>query len=640
MTWLAPWIAFWVLAATVPALLLLYVLRLRRARQVVPTTTLWTAAAEDLQANTPFQRLRRNLLLLLQLVALAMLALAVAQPRLETAAGRGARTVLLIDCSASMQAVDGAGMRFDLAIKSAKDAVDRLHPGTWFGESPGQTMIVAMGSEAEIVQPFTGSRAALRAALDRMAPQDTSARIERALAMGRAWAAEPDPDAPRAIGEPARLEIFTDGGLSDLDDATLLGAETLVHVVGETDAENRSVHVVAGERDPDDPNQVQVFATLWNWTQHPREERVQMSVGGSAVHVEDVTLPPATLDDEGVLRPGARDMVFTQTHSPGEALVEVRLVGDDALPLDDAGWTVVPAVERLGVHLVSEQPEFWSRAFSVVPFADVTSGNDADASGSGITVFDGVAPATLPDGPTMSINTELPSSLLDWGPRRGAESVVIGDPRHPVLRGGAPDDMWVRAPQGVTADAAVRVVLRGADGPLALAWEEEGHRRVHIAFDPTESTWPLDPTFVSFLIDAVEWMAWRGDQVGGATTAGERASVRLPEGVASATATGRGGVTRQLSARSGRRVGWGPVETSGPWVVRWESPTAGHRFVAIRMPVRTEGDLRVPDSMHIGGEEARFAGDAAVSAPLWPWAVFASLAVLLIEWAVYTSRIR
>ncbi len=640
MTWLTPWSAFWVLVTLVPVLLALYILRLRRGRQLVPTTTLWTAAAEDIQANTPFQRLRRNLLLLLQLVAIAMLALAVAQPRLETAAGRGARTVLLIDCSASMQAVAGGRTRFERAIEAAGRVVDRLHPGTWFGSSTGQTMVVAMGDQAEIVQPFTGSSAALHAALARVSPRDTSASLERALAMSRAWAAEPDPDAPRATGAAARLEIFTDGGLRDVEQAALLDADTLVHLVGATDAANRSVQAVAAERDPDDPDQIQVFASLWNWTTSERQERVQMSVGGGALHVEDVTLPAAIEREDGTIQPGTRDMVFTQVHSPGASLVEVRVVGEDSLPLDDAAWTVVPEVERLRVRLVSKNPAFWSRALSVVPSVDVLVGADV-APDIDLTVYDGVSPTEVPDGPTLSINTPFPSTLLEWGPTRSAESVVIGDPRHAVLRGGSPDDLWARAPQTVVADPAVRQVLRGAEGPLVLAWQEGGHRRLHVAFDPTESTWPLDTTFVSFLVDAIEWMAWRGDQAGGgAAMAGESASVRVPEGVETAVATGRGGVSRQLRVRSGNRAGWGPVETSGPWVVRWEEPEVGHRFVAVRVPVQDEGDLRVPSSLRIGDRTPAVAAGAAGSVPLWPWAIAVAIVVLLIEWGVYTSRIR
>ncbi len=207
MTLFTPWAAFWLLLALVPLLLALYLLRLRRARQVVPSTSLWMEAAEDIQANVPFQRLRLNLLLALQLLALLLVGLAVAQPRFESAAGRGGRTVLLIDRSASMKANDGEGnrSRFDDAIKQAVEAIERLHPGGWFADSGGSTMIVSLGETARIEQPFTSSRRALLDALGRMTPADTRGRLSEGLAMARAWASQPDPDNPRAIGEPARM---------------------------------------------------------------------------------------------------------------------------------------------------------------------------------------------------------------------------------------------------------------------------------------------------------------------------------------------------------------------------------------------------------------------------------------------------
>ena len=63
----------------VPAVVAMYLLRLRRTETVVPSTLLWQRLAADVEANAPWQRLRRSLLFLLQLLLVAILALLAAQ---------------------------------------------------------------------------------------------------------------------------------------------------------------------------------------------------------------------------------------------------------------------------------------------------------------------------------------------------------------------------------------------------------------------------------------------------------------------------------------------------------------------------------------------------------------------------------
>ena len=91
-------------ALAIPALLVLYFLKLRRREMAVSSTILWKKAIQDLQVNAPFQRLRRNLLLLLQLLILLFLILALAKPVANVSRTPGSTTVILIDRSASMSA--------------------------------------------------------------------------------------------------------------------------------------------------------------------------------------------------------------------------------------------------------------------------------------------------------------------------------------------------------------------------------------------------------------------------------------------------------------------------------------------------------------------------------------------------------
>jgi Ca-activated chloride channel family protein len=131
MTFLTPLLAGIAAAVAVPTLLILYFLKLRRRDVEVSTTLLWKQAIQDMQANAPFQRLRRNILLLLQLLALAGALLALAQPEIRGELTPGQELVLIIDRSASMQSTDGSPddprarqTRLDRAKAQALEMVD------------------------------------------------------------------------------------------------------------------------------------------------------------------------------------------------------------------------------------------------------------------------------------------------------------------------------------------------------------------------------------------------------------------------------------------------------------------------------------------------------------------------------------
>src|ERR1700688_1858615 len=86
--------AWFILAGVPVGIIALYFLKLRRRPVRVPSTILWRRSLEDLHVNSLFQRLRRNLLLFLQLLMIGLALLALAGPRVNGTTEQGRRFVL------------------------------------------------------------------------------------------------------------------------------------------------------------------------------------------------------------------------------------------------------------------------------------------------------------------------------------------------------------------------------------------------------------------------------------------------------------------------------------------------------------------------------------------------------------------
>ena len=161
MSVLSPIVGALLFAAVAVPLLALYFLRLRRTRRVVSSSLPWVRRTEDLRANAPFQRIRPSLLLFLQMLLLALLALAVAQPIVRGWGVRGGRVVMLIDCSASMGTLDGAGggARLAEAKRQAIARAESLQGGGLFASTGPEIMVIAFADTAQVCTPFTTSLA-------------------------------------------------------------------------------------------------------------------------------------------------------------------------------------------------------------------------------------------------------------------------------------------------------------------------------------------------------------------------------------------------------------------------------------------------------------------------------------------------
>ena len=467
MTFLTPWLGALAAAIAVPSLLILYFLKLRRRNLEVSTTLLWKKAIQDLQANAPFQKLRRNLLLFLQLLILAGVCVALAQPRLKAQVLRTQRHIILIDRSASMTARDGQPIsgqpttRLDDAQKQAIATVDSLREGGVLSRGiADEAMIIAFGTSAEVLQPFTSDKATLTTAIKAIKPIDGPTSIDEAFRLARAHRPTrtlDDRTTGQAIaiegligGDPVTIHLFTDGRIPDASQAkaTVAGDEIIYHRIGTTNAPNVGIVDLRADRAFENPTRLNVFVGIESNEPTQRGVDVELLIDGVVAGLKSTFIPAATFRAEeskdGVPTPtptqpqanptNANDPSTTAKPQPvgsiisgvggvvfpidraQSALVSVRLRGvgtgeaveGDVLSLDDSAWLVVPPSKRLNVALVTTGNVYLRAALEGYPLArlqeltpaqydaDSRAGKTADFD---VVVFDGSLPPAPADAP-------------------------------------------------------------------------------------------------------------------------------------------------------------------------------------------------------------------------------------------------
>ena len=125
MKFLNPW--GFLYGGVIIVIILLYMLKPRHTQLVVSSTYLWDKTLKDMEASRPWQKLKNNILMILQILIAILLVLAIARPYIA-ATSIHSDMVVLLDCSASMQADDVAPTRFEKAKGEVLKLVDGMMP--------------------------------------------------------------------------------------------------------------------------------------------------------------------------------------------------------------------------------------------------------------------------------------------------------------------------------------------------------------------------------------------------------------------------------------------------------------------------------------------------------------------------------
>ena len=626
--------AFYLLAF-LPIVVLLHFLKLRRQRYVVPSVMLWLEAIEDMKANVPFQRLRNSLLLPLQILFLLVVVGGVARPALRQFGGLAEQSIVIIDTSASMGAMDLGETRLDVAKGEALRLINQLG-------ADGQMMIMDTSRPPHnIRQAFTSDTEKLRQAIENLSVVHTPPTLKAVFDSVAVYASVPG--AQVAQNPDAAGVIFISDNFGALPDSA--NSIQLQKIGLGKRSENIAIIQFSVTRALTPPNRYQVLVGVQNFADTPKEFQVQLGIEGKPFFAdESVVLPPK--ETTSILFSLKDDERFY-----GQ-VVTARLDIDDDLSVDNVAATILHPPPKWKVLLVSDrnQPPL-SAILKTDPHVVLNQVQTSDYHGTGgndILIFDQFVPDPLPEGNVVFLN---PIGGLPFMPSQenSQPTQIIGQhPTHEVMRDVSLIDLEIKASLSVQLPLwGIPLVETNQTPPIWLG-EQDNQRVVVFGFDPFDldvsnfaTSIPSAPILMS---QCLEWL--------GAVTSsiqpdlvktGEPVRIHLEHisEVERITVQTPDNEVQELQARDSRIV-FTDTTKVGIYTVFVDDEPFGRFAVNLFNP--QESDLSPPEL----GDDPNAAIDTRpvqsdlpeVDREIWGYAAFLALVLLIVEWWIYHQNRR
>ncbi len=608
-------------------IILLYMLRLRRREVIVSSTFLWSQLLQDKEANTPWQKLRRNLLLILQLIILALLVLALARPFLTVPAISAARVALLLDASASMNALDGpeGAPRFVQAQQEALTLLTALSAGS-------EVSIIRAGDPPEVLIPYTQDKSLAGAAIRSAQPGQGGADWLSALTLAAAGG--------EAV-EDFTMVLITDGGLTGLGDLaeSALPGRVRVIPVG-TSSENVALSALAarslGSGAP------QLFAQITNYGDRDAEVVFTLRADNDPLPVfSDRFTVPAGASQPFVSARGLENFDVLQA----SLTTSVNSIGQDLLAADNTAWTVTRAAGERRILLVTDDNLFLEQVLRSLPGLEVFKtrpGLLLPAEPFDLYVFDRTLPEALPSGDILFI---APTGGVDgWfaigGEIQGVTQIEAdtNDERMTFVDFDSVSVLKYRDLRGVSwAD----VLVRADNNPLVIAGDRGGAQIAVFAFALSDTDLPLQIAFPVLMSNLIEWFAPVGSILNPTPAVGEPVLIRPPLDADAVRITGPDGAASTLPADGDQLIF---TDTGTPGVYQVEVFAGGELLQTQAFAV----NLFAPEESSIAPKQVALNGvilaqqspDETGQFEFWPLVAAIALAVLMAEWWFYQRRSR
>ncbi|MEI7576445.1 MAG: BatA and WFA domain-containing protein [Armatimonadota bacterium] len=582
----------WLFAPLGGTILALYLLRMRRQDVRIPASFLWPSHTEEIRANSLFQKLRFNWLLVLQLLIAALACVALARPQFKQKGLLGTTTVIIIDNSASMRATDVSPNRLEQAKSLANEAVSSAGIGD-------QIAILTAANVPKVVSPLSNDPGAHRAALSQLKPTDTEGDMAEALRLAAALVSGIDG---------ARILILSDGCFTKISDFSPGKAAVVYKSIG-VRQENLAIQSLGATKSP---KGTEVYCGVKNFGLNEAKTEVAIYADNKLIQAQKITIP--SLKSAGI-----------RCFAPaGTKVLRAEISTNDLLQADNRLTTLVDPNANLSVLLVAKGDPFLERALLLDTRVSLDTAKELPLSeGKGkpskydLIIFDGVPVQPVESRGVVSLGN---GAVKIDGPK--ADDVKA----HPLLAETGLETLYIDSSKKLDFPAEAVVIASSKDRPL-VAIQEGEQKRVWVGFEPMNSDFPLQvgfPIFVSNLLDFVGSGSQEGEMV---ASTGRSFLYRTNTKIALKTPKEW---TRELEPTDGVITLPG-LQEAGQY-------SLGDKKLTVNLRSDIESDIAVKPDLVLGQSPVKTTQTPYRLADIWRFLALAALGLLAFEWWFYARK--
>ncbi len=474
----------WTLLA-IPILIIIHTLKPKPRPVDVTNLFLWTKVIKERSRNLSFERLKRNLPLLLQILIAGLAAMALAKPTWTYLTAKKGNMVLVIDTSASMKARSESGTRFDQARKKAIHLIEER-------DRDQKILIVEAGKKPVVKSGFIENSSHAQDVVKKLQPTDAAVNLEPAVYLALSFV---DPAAEDL------LYLITDGAAKNFS-ALIKNHPNIRPMIISGGEQNIGITKFEFRQLFDHSDQYEFLLEIKNFNPSSLECPIRLSIDGVGLFERVIALAAEE-----------RKMLIIPYSGLINGIARATLNIDDDFVVDNQAYLSLTAAKDIWVLLVSKGNDFLEKLLAAYPNFRVNSVKEIIPSSwhdqtarHDIVIVDRMNFPQTDKGNFLLIDAYSPSvPVAKTGQVRRPE-ILDWDRNSPLMANVNLSGLILEEGAKLQADDRLTPVIASTRTGLMYEFEKNALRVVLLGFDIFKSDLPLKVAYPVMMSNIFNWL--------------------------------------------------------------------------------------------------------------------------------------